>query len=290
MSNKTDKILAWSCFGRNYLLDFSQTLVMGIINITPDSFSDGGLFFSPDKALELAERHLAEGADLLDLGAETTRPGSLPTPPHEEWRRLEPVLKALVARKDCPPISVDTNKSEVAEKALAAGASIVNDIFAGRNDPLIFDVAARHGVPVILMHMQGEPRTMQIEPHYDDVVAEVKAFLIERAEAAMRAGVLKERIILDPGLGFGKNSIHNLTLLNRFDQVIPEGFHSLMALSRKAFLGHVTNHKDPLGRDPATSAATAVAVAKGAEMIRVHNVAPNRDAAMVGLAIRRENC
>jgi dihydropteroate synthase len=275
--------------GRKYQLDFSRTVVMGIINITPDSFSDGGLFFSPEKALELADRHIAEGADLLDLGPETTRPGSLPTNLDEQWRRLNPVLSSLNKKEGCPPISIDANLSLIAEKALNSGASIINDIYAGRKDPKIFEVAASYGVPIILMHMLGEPRTMQIEPHYDDVVSEVRDFLNERAQIAMDAGIPKERIILDPGLGFGKNADHNLILLNRFPECIPEGFRSLMALSRKAFLGRITGYTEAKKRDQATAAANAIAVLKGADMIRVHNVAPSLDACQVALATKMES-
>jgi dihydropteroate synthase len=280
--------LAWHIGQRHYRLDFGKPLIMGIINVTPDSFSDGGLFSEPEAALALARRHLDEGADLLDLGGETTRPGSTATTPEEEWRRLEPVLAALSSWPGCPPVSVDTNKSEIARKALSAGASMINDIYAGRNDPEILDVAAKWRVPIILMHMLGEPRTMQAEPKYHDVVSEVREFLLERAQAAMRAGVPKEMIILDPGIGFGKSASHNLSLLNRFEEVVPEGFHSLMALSRKAFLGRVTGRDNPMDRDEATAAANAIAVSKGAQMIRVHNVAACRDAAKVAFTARRE--
>ncbi|MDR0355083.1 MAG: dihydropteroate synthase [Deltaproteobacteria bacterium] len=288
MTAQSSSVLKWFVGNREHKLDFSQPLVMGIVNVTPDSFSDGGLFFAPEAALSLAEKHLEEGAAILDLGGETTRPGSLPTSDEEEWRRLEPVLSALLSRPEPPIVSIDTYKSSIAEKAVAAGASMLNDIYAGRKDPDILKVAAKHKVPIILMHMQGEPRTMQVEPHYDDVVKEVREFLLERAEAAMSCGLPKEFVILDPGIGFGKNAEHNLTLLNRFDEVMPEGFHSLMALSRKAFLGRILNNADPLSRDTATAAASAIAVTKGAEMIRVHNVKPSLEAAKVAWAARRE--
>jgi dihydropteroate synthase len=262
---------------------------MGIINITPDSFSDGGHFFTPDKAIAQAQLHLQEGADILDLGGETTRPGSEPTSQQEEWRRLEPVLKFLSQLPERPVISVDTYKAEIAQKALNSGASIINDIYAGRKEPKLLEVAAKYKVPLILMHMKGEPRTMQQNPYYDDVVREVREFLLERAQAAMKAGVPKQCIILDPGLGFGKNADHNLTILNRFDEVIPEGFHSLMALSRKAFLGRILDDPDPLKRDLASAVANAIAVSKGAEIIRVHNVAPSLQASKVAFAARMES-
>jgi dihydropteroate synthase len=278
--------MTWATFdGTPRRLVFDRPLVMAIINITPDSFSDGGRFFSPEAALSQAQRHLDEGADILDLGGETTRPGSLPTPADEEWRRLEPVLTSLAQRPDCPPISVDTNKAEIAEKAIQAGASIINDIWAGRHDPEILRVAARHGVPIILMHMLGDPRTMQQNPRYDDVVREVREFLEERAQAAMRAGIDRSRIILDPGLGFGKLAEHNLSLLKNLERVFPAGFHSLMALSRKAFLGHILGGAPADQRDQATAAANALAIFKGAEIIRVHSVKPSKEAALVAAAV-----
>ncbi|MDR1297160.1 MAG: dihydropteroate synthase [Deltaproteobacteria bacterium] len=289
MSTSLPSHLAWSSGGRDWRLDFDRPAVMGIVNVTPDSFSDGGLYFSPEAAVAQAERHIAEGAVVIDLGAETTRPGSEPTSAEEEWRRLEPVLAALAGHPARPVVSVDTYKAEVAEKALDAGASMLNDIYAARKDPRILEVAARRGVPVILMHMLGEPRTMQVEPRYDDVVREVREFLLERAGAAMAAGVPRERVILDPGLGFGKNAGHNLTLLNRFREVIPEGFHSLMALSRKNFLGLILGDPDPMRRDLATAVASAIAVSKGAEMIRVHSVAGSLEAARVAWAVLRES-
>jgi dihydropteroate synthase len=284
----SENVLTWAVSGREYRLDFSRPLIMGIINVTPDSFSDGGLYYQPEAAIKQARQHISEGADVLDIGGETTRPGSSATSEEEEWRRIAPVLREAASWRDCPPISVDTNKAAIAEKALDAGASIINDIWAGRKEPEILTLAAQRGAPVILMHMLGEPRTMQVEPYYDDVVAEVRAFLLERAEAAMAAGIAKEMIILDPGMGFGKNAVHNLTLLNHFEEVVPGGFRSLMALSRKAFLGRITGEGDPLKRDSATAAANAIAVAKGAQMIRVHNVAASRDAAMVAFAARRQ--
>jgi dihydropteroate synthase len=262
---------------------------MGVVNITPDSFSDGGLFFDPEAAIKQARKHLEEGAQIIDLGAETTRPGSLPTDAEEEWRRLSPVLSALSRMPERPIISVDTYKSSVAQKALVAGASVINDIYAARKDPDILQVAARFGVPIILMHMLGEPRTMQVDPHYDDVVREVREFLLQRAQVALEAGLPAEMIFLDPGLGFGKNADHNLTLINRYQEVMPKGFRRVMALSRKAFLGKVIQNPDPLERDRATAVATAISVLKGAEIVRVHNVAPCREACRVAQAILRES-
>jgi dihydropteroate synthase len=173
----------------------------------------------------------------------------------------------------------------VAERAIRAGAAVINDIYAGRKEPRILEVAAAHGVPVILMHMRGEPDTMQIDPHYDDVVAEVHDFLLERARAAEALGIPRERVILDPGIGFGKNQRHNLSLIKHFDRVIPQGYRGLMALSRKAFLGRVLGGTEAPLRDQATAAANALAVMKGADMIRVHSTRPNREAALVAEAV-----
>ncbi|MDR2339557.1 MAG: dihydropteroate synthase [Deltaproteobacteria bacterium] len=267
--------------GRVLRLDFTKPLIMGILNLTPDSFSDGGLFFEPGKAIDRARALIGEGADILDLGAETTRPGSLPTSAEEEWRRLGPVLEALSKIDGCPPVSVDTYKSEVAAKAIGLGASMLNDIYAGRKDPSILKVAAESGVPIVLMHMQGEPRTMQADPHYDDVVTEVRDFLLERAKAAEDAGVAPSRIILDPGLGFGKNRDHNLSLLRHFDTAMPREYRAMMALSRKAFLGQILGGAAPGDRDLVTAVASSFAVLKGADIVRVHNVAPTREALLV---------
>jgi dihydropteroate synthase len=260
---------------------------MGVINITPDSFSDGGKFLDPDKAIERSLELIRDGADILDLGAETTRPGSSPTSEEEEWRRLYPVLLALKDVPDCPPISVDTYKSKIAEKAILEGAGIINDIYAGRKDPAIFKVAKDYDLPIILMHMLGEPGTMQNDPHYEDVVKEVRAFLEERANAAINHGVKKNRIILDPGLGFGKNADHNLTLLKKLPELYPEGFISLMALSRKAFLGKILPHSSPEERDEATAVASSLAVFQGAMIVRVHNVLRAAEALKVTTAILR---
>ena len=251
---------------------------MSIINLTPDSFSDGGQFASPNQAVTRALAEEAAGAHIWDLGAESTRPGSARVTPEEEWLRLEPVINAL-AKQGQLPISVDTYRTEVAEKALKAGAAIINDIWAGRYDSQMFDLAARFGVPIILMHMLGEPGTMHQNPHYNNVITEVHDFLLERALAAEAAGVPREHIILDPGLGFGKDFTHNLTILNHFDQVIPQGYRSLMALSRKAFLGQILGGAPPGERDSLTAAANAIAITKGADIIRVHHTAPNLAAA-----------
>lgn len=278
-------VLSWRTLAGEWSLDFSRPLIMSIINLTPDSFSDGGRFGGPEEAVRAALAEEADGADIFDLGAESTRPGSARISVEEEWARLEPVLSELV-QKSAQPVSIDTYRAPVAEKALKAGAAILNDIYAGRKDPRMLELAASYGVPIILMHMKGEPDTMQIDPRYDDVAAEVHDFLLERAQAAEAAGVPRERIILDPGLGFGKNKHHNLSLIKHFDRVMPRGYRRLMALSRKAFLGLIMNGAPPLERDGLTAVADALAILKGAEIIRVHRAAPNRDAVALVQAVR----
>jgi dihydropteroate synthase len=228
----------------------------------------------------MALRHINDGFDILEIGAETTRPGSKPISQEDEWDRLKPVLSALSRIKDLPPISIDTYRAETAQMAIDAGASIINDIYAGLFDPDIFKVTAKNKVPLVLMHMQGTPNTMQIDPHYDDVIKEVRDFLHERALEAERCGVERSKIILDPGIGFGKNLTHNLTILKRFKEVIPKGYHSLMALSRKAFLGQILG-TSPTERDFASAVASSLAVLEGAEIVRVHNVPPTREALLV---------
>lgn len=278
-------VLTWRTGAGQWSLSFARPLIMSILNLTPDSFSDGGRFGGPEEAVEAAVAEEADGADMFDLGAESTRPGSREVSAEEEWARLAPVLTALRSRSD-RPISVDTYKASVAEKALEAGAAIINDVYAGRKEPRILEVAARHGVPIILMHMQGEPGTMQIDPHYDDVVTEVHDFLLERARVAKGAGIPKELIWLDPGIGFGKNQAHNLSLIKHYERVMPRGYRRVMALSRKAFLGRILNGAPPRERDGLTAAANAVAILKGAEIIRVHRTAPNRAAAALAEAVR----
>lgn len=283
-TNLNSDPLTWSTPQGRWTLDFARPLVMGIINITPDSFSDGGRYFDPAEAVRGALTAEAEGADLFDLGAESTRPGSDPVAGDDEWARLEPVLKSLTSQSR-RPISIDTYKAGVAEKALLAGAAIINDIYADRFEPDILKVAADYRVPIILMHMLGEPRTMQKEPRYDDVVKEVHDFLLERAGAAEKAGVPRELIWLDPGIGFGKNIEHNLLLIKHFDRALPRGYRRVMALSRKAFLGRLMNGAQPLERDGLTAAANSLAVMSGAEILRVHRVGPTRAAADLAQAV-----
>lgn len=273
----TVDLLSWETKAGRWTLDFSRPLIMSIINLTPDSFSDGGRFSGPQEAVAAALEEEKDGADIFDLGAESTRPGSEPVSAEEEWKRLAPVISGLKAQSS-KPVSIDTYRVSVAEKALTAGAAILNDIYAGRKEPRMLALAAEWGVPIILMHMQGEPRTMQAAPHYDDVVAEVHDFLLERAQAAEAAGVPREHIILDPGIGFGKNIDHNLALISNFHRVMPAGYRKLLALSRKAFLGRIMNGAQPLESDGLTSVANALSIMQGAEIIRVHRSAPNKAA------------
>ena len=262
---------------------FRAPAVMGVVNVTPDSFSDGGAFLDPDAAvahgLELAD----QGADLLDIGGESTRPGSDPVELEEELRRVIPVVRGLVSQTRVP-ISIDTMKADVAEAAIAAGAGFVNDVSALRHDPRMAAMVAEAGVPVCLMHMQGSPKTMQLAPSYQDVVAEVREFLLERAALAERSGVDARLIAIDPGIGFGKTGAHNLTLLARLDALTETGYPVVVGVSRKRFLGEITGAGED-DRTAATVAASAAAVRRGAWMVRVHDVAPMRHALAVDAAI-----
>jgi dihydropteroate synthase len=262
---------------------FPAPAVMGVVNVTPDSFSDGGAFLDPAAAVAHGLRLAAEGADLLDVGGESTRPGSDPVPLEVELERVLPVIEGL-ARETDVPISIDTVKAEVAERAIRAGAGFVNDVSALRHDPAMAAVVAGAGVPVCLMHMLGEPKTMQRDPRYDDVVAEVAAFLAERASAARAAGIAADQICIDPGIGFGKTAEHNLSLLRHLDRIAAVGPPVLVGVSRKSFLGLLTGAAEP-GRDVATAAANLAAVRRGAWMVRVHAVAPTRQALAVAAAI-----
>ncbi|MFN3512008.1 MAG: dihydropteroate synthase [Phenylobacterium sp.] len=259
--------------------------VMGVVNLTPDSFSDGGLFLELPDALPHARRLIAEQADMLDLGAESTRPGALPVAAEDEIERLIPLIRA-VREGSAIPISVDTMKPEVARAAVAAGADIWNDVSALRHAPEAPDVAAELGCQVVLMHMQGEPRTMQDAPHYDDVVAEVTGFLAARAEAALAAGVAREKIWLDPGIGFGKRLEHNLALLAHLDRVVALGFPVLLGVSRKRFIAALDPAAAETGDRLAGSLAAALAgAAAGVAAVRVHDVAATVQALRVWRAI-----
>lgn len=258
--------------------------VMGILNLTPDSFSDGGLYEGA-AALAQARRMIAQGADILDLGGESTRPGAEPVPAEVEIARVKPVIAAL-AQDGTTPISVDTMKPEVARSAMAAGATIWNDVTALRHAPESADVAAELGCQVVLMHMQGEPRTMQAAPRYADVTAEVCDFLLRRAEAAMAAGVAREKIWLDPGIGFGKTLDHNLTLLARLEAVCALGFPVLLGASRKRFIAALHPAADaPDSRATGSIAAALAGAAAGVAAVRVHDVGDTAQALDVWAAI-----
>jgi dihydropteroate synthase len=261
---------------------FARPAIMGVLNVTPDSFSDGGAFLAPEAALAHARAMVAEGADLLDVGGESTRPGADPVGPEEELRRVMPVVEAL-ASEGAIPVSIDTSKAVVARAAAAAGASFVNDVTAFRGDPGMAAAVAEAGADVCLLHMQGEPRTMQENPRYDDVVAEVKAFLEERLAFAVREGIAEERVWLDPGIGFGKTLDHNLELLRRLGEIVALGRPVVIGASRKRFIGTLTGRAE-LDRAAGTIAANVLAFERGAHMFRVHDVAATRDALAVASA------
>ena len=261
---------------RSGTVRLDRVAVVGILNATPDSFSDGGRYASPRAASRAAATMEADGAALLDLGAESTRPGSKPVAVAEELRRLLPVLRA-VRRAVRLPLSVDTMKPEVARIALEEGADLVNDVSAGGDDNAMLSLCAAAGVPIVLMHMRGTPQTMQRRPRYHDVVAEVRAYLRDRAAAAVQLGVPPRHIILDPGLGFGKLPVHNYRLLRDLGQIVALGFPVLVGPSRKGFVGHALGGAAPAARLFGTAAAVALSVAAGAKLVRVHDVAAMRD-------------
>lgn len=259
-------------------------LVMGIVNVTPDSFSDGGQFLDADAAVEHGLQLVREGAHILDVGGESTRPGAEPVGEQEELRRVVPVVERLASVAARTQISIDTSKAAVARAALAAGASLVNDVTALRGDPEMAEVVAESGADCCLMHMLGEPRTMQREPRYDDVVDDVKAFLAERMAFAMRAGIAEERILLDPGIGFGKTVEHNLALLRRLDEIVALGHPVVIGTSRKSFLGRIAGTDDAGERLAGTIATNVMALERGAYVFRVHDVQPVADALAVASA------
>jgi dihydropteroate synthase len=257
---------------------------MGILNVTPDSFSDGGQFVAVDAAVAQAERMVAEGAVLVDVGGESTRPGAEPVALDEELRRVEPVLEQIARRL---PTSIDTSKAQVASMAIGLGARFVNDVTALRGDPEMAGVVAQEGAGVCLMHMRGDPRTMQDDPRYDDVVSEVKAFLEERVRFAVDAGIAEDRIWIDPGIGFGKTVGHNLELLRRLGEIVAIGRPVVIGTSRKSFLGKLAGGRDEGERLPGTIATNVLALERGATVFRVHDVAQNADALAVAAATFR---
>src|ERR1700730_1839470 len=256
---------------------------MGVVNVTPDSFSDGGVHFDPDVAADAARQMVGDGAAIVDIGGESTRPGSDGVTLDEELRRIVPVLEPLQGEV---AVSIDTAKAEVARRALDLGAEMVNDVTAFRSDPALAEVCAAHDAYVCLMHMQGEPRTMQLDPRYDDVAAEVAAFLEERMAFAVAQGVREERICLDPGIGFGKTVDHNVELLRRLDVLLALGRPVLIGFSRKSSLGKLAGDPDaktgPLG---ASVAAAVAAYERGATILRVHDVREHVDALAIAQAL-----
>lgn len=263
---------------------------MGILNVTPDSFSDGGQFVAPESALPHALKMVEDGADIIDVGGESTRPGAEPVSAADQIARIIPVIRAL--RSGLPEqtlISIDTTKAEVAAAALSAGADFINDVSAGRDDPDLFPLAAERAAPIVLMHMQGTPKTMQDDPHYRDVMGEVLEFLRQRAETAEAAGISHGNIILDPGIGFGKRKDDNLILLANLARFVETGYLTLLGTSRKRFMGAVCNETNPRELVAATVATTALGVMAGITIFRVHDVKENRQAADVGFAIKTVN-
>lgn len=272
----------WIARGRPIVGD-ARARIMGVVNVTPDSFSDGARLGDPEHAAAAGQRMIGEGADLLDIGGESSRPGAEPVSVDEELRRVVPAVEAIVARSGCP-ISIDSTKAEVARRALAAGAAIVNDITALTGDPQMLRVVAGSDAGVVLMHMQGTPRTMQLAPRYDDVTTEVYEYLARRVEALESAGIERTRIAIDPGIGFGKTFEHNLTLLRNLRRFVTLGCAVLVGTSRKGFLGTLTGR--PVSeRATATAASCLWAVAQGASVVRVHDVPATADALRVWTAI-----
>ena len=270
----------------NRQLSLTRPVIIGVLNVTPDSFSDGGVFTDIDAAVTHAERMAADGADVIDVGAESTRPGSQRVPADEQRRRIMPVIEELTDRLDVP-ISIDTTRAAVAAGALDLGAAIINDVSAGRDDEGMLPLAAKRSVPIVLMHMLSSPADMQDDPQYDDVVAEVSRFLLDRARRGVDAGVRPQQIVIDPGIGFGKTTEHNLMLIANLHELVATGYVVMLGTSRKRFIGQVTGAAEPTDRVAGTVATTALGVMAGVQMFRVHDVAANRQAADVTFAIRQ---
>ena len=266
-----------------------KTRIMGILNVTPDSFSDGGDFFSFESAVEQAQKLIADGAHILDIGGESTRPFSEQVSIEEECRRVIPVIEAI-AKHVSMPISVDTTKSEVAKQALDAGASMINDVSALRSDPLMAEVAAGYGVPVVLMHMKGTPKTMQISPVYDDLMGEITAFLENQIQYAVEKGIHRQKIIVDPGIGFGKTMEHNLQIIKQLHLLEPLGVPILIGSSRKAFIRKLLSeeaiHPQAAELETGSQAAVSAAAMGGAHIVRVHDVAGTNSTLKIIDAIR----
>jgi dihydropteroate synthase len=280
MIHRNSYELKWNGF---HLYLGKKTLIMGVLNITPDSFSDGGLFFQRDQAIIQGETLAAQGADLLDIGGESTRPFSDPISTEEETQRIVPIIREL-AKRITIPISVDTYKAEVAQAALDAGAALVNDISALGFDPGLARIISQYRVPVILMHMQGTPRDMQVHPRYIHLLGDIRQFFIERIALAQNNGIARSHILLDPGIGFGKTFSQNMTLIKRLDYFQNLDQPLVLGTSRKAFIGHLTG-QEPLNRDWGTAATLVIGAWQGAHMVRVHNVAAAKQVMAVADAL-----
>ncbi len=265
-----------------------KPIIMGILNVTPDSFSDGGQFSGVNAALKQAAKMLAEGADIIDVGGESTRPDSVSVTIEEQIRRVIPVIEGIREKVSVDiPISMDTTQSKVAQAALDAGANIINDIAAGRDDEAILTLAAERDVPIILMHMQGTPQNMQDNPSYQVVADEVLAFLEQRIQTAVKVGVKKGNIAIDPGIGFGKRKQDNIDLLANLQRIVETGFPVLLGTSRKGFLGRICDITEPEELATATAVTTALGVMAGVQMFRVHDVLENRQAADIAWTIKQ---
>ncbi len=267
----------------NRVIDLSSPQVMGILNVTPDSFSDGGAYTQLDRALAQAEQMVSAGAAIIDIGGESTRPGAKAVTLQQELDRVLPVIEAVSQRLDAP-VSIDTSKPTVMKDAVASGACLVNDVNALRAEGAV-EMAAVLGVPVCLMHMQGEPRTMQHAPYYNDVVDDVSNFLLQRAHACEAAGIAKSQIVIDPGFGFGKNHQHNLTLLKQLEQLCGLGYPLLAGISRKSMIGTLLGDRPADQRLYGSVAAAVIAALKGARLLRVHDVAETVDAVKIVSAV-----
>lgn len=263
-------------------------LIMGILNVTPDSFSDGGSFDESKLAVNHALDMLYQGADIIDVGGESTRPGAERINAEEQISRVTNTIKSIreIALEEVE-ISIDTTLSKVAEAAIHSGASMINDVSAGNDDPQIFELAADKNIPIILMHMQGEPQTMQIKPVYDDVVEDIRAYLLKRVEIAIAAGIKEDNIAIDPGIGFGKTQEHNMQLMTKLNRFVDTGLPVLLGTSRKRFMGSICEGAKPKELIGATCATTVTGVNAGVKMFRVHDVRPNRQAVDVAWALKK---
>jgi len=272
---------------RNYNFNWNQrTYIMGILNVTPDSFSDGGEYNELQKAVNQALVMVKDGADIIDIGGQSTRPGALEVTLEEELNRVIPVIKAIREKTDIP-ISIDTTRAEVAQRAIASGADIINDISGATFDPDMLDTVARLQVPIIMMHIRGNPQTMQTMTDYQDLIAEIEEFFFDRIAQCVQKGISKSNIIIDPGIGFAKNYQQNIDILNNIKRLKNLGFPMLIGTSRKSFIGKILNQNDPAKRVWGTGATCYHAISQGSDILRVHDVAPMYDIARVADAITR---